>query len=403
MSYILDALRKADRDRQVARVPTLATTHASTTSLRRPVWIWAIAGVLAVTAGVAYVVRSTPERPVPARQAGPPRAATSPAPPPGASVAPPTPASPAPATAPRRDAAMAPAPGPVPAPPAASVAPARPPVAPAAPPVTVAPARPPMASLAPPQAPSQVARAGGDPLSPRATPGAAETPATGRAVPARPGVPREPGVMADPRAGASVATPPTVGTVPPQAAEAGRVAPRPAPAAPPAVAPGAATTAEPEDDDDDAAPPFTRMTPAPSESGRAPVDQAPRGPRRVVRRPPVIPASPAAPVGSASPAPRVEAAAVPPPAAATARFAAGAGAAPAPAAAPPLARFTLDVLVYSEVPAERLVFINGRKYVEGQALDTDAVVERITPEGAVLRYQGTQLVLRPKLNPYARP
>jgi Type II secretion system protein B len=61
------------------------------------------------------------------------------------------------------------------------------------------------------------------------------------------------------------------------------------------------------------------------------------------------------------------------------------------------------VLVYSDVPAERMVFINGRKYVEGQAVNEDAVVEQITQEGAILRRQGTQIVLRPRLNPYARP
>jgi hypothetical protein len=71
--------------------------------------------------------------------------------------------------------------------------------------------------------------------------------------------------------------------------------------------------------------------------------------------------------------------------------------------APPATPLTLDVLVYSDVPAERMVFINGRKYVEGQAVNEDAVVEQITPEGAILRRQGKQVVLRPRLNPYARP
>ena len=63
----------------------------------------------------------------------------------------------------------------------------------------------------------------------------------------------------------------------------------------------------------------------------------------------------------------------------------------------------LDVLVYSELPAERLVFINGRKYVEGQAVTGDVVVEQITPDGAILRRADQRIMLRPKLNPYARP
>jgi hypothetical protein len=69
----------------------------------------------------------------------------------------------------------------------------------------------------------------------------------------------------------------------------------------------------------------------------------------------------------------------------------------------PPAQFTLDVLVYSEAPAERLVFINGRKYIEGQAVDGETVVEQITPNGAVLRHANRRLVLSPRLNPYARP
>jgi hypothetical protein len=74
-----------------------------------------------------------------------------------------------------------------------------------------------------------------------------------------------------------------------------------------------------------------------------------------------------------------------------------------PGIADALPHLTLDVLVFSELPAERLVFINGRKYVEGQVLEGGIVLEQITPEGAVLRHEGRRLVLRPKLNPYVRP
>jgi hypothetical protein len=74
---------------------------------------------------------------------------------------------------------------------------------------------------------------------------------------------------------------------------------------------------------------------------------------------------------------------------------------PAPGEEP--VRFTLDVLVYADAPAERLVFINGRKYVEGQALDGETVVEQITPDGVVLLRANRRIVLSPKLNPYTRP
>jgi hypothetical protein len=103
--------------------------------------------------------------------------------------------------------------------------------------------------------------------------------------------------------------------------------------------------------------------------------------------------------GATQPSAPLPAAVAPgPPAAAAAGQVAG------PAATePPAKPLTLDVLVYSDVPAERMVFINGRKYVEGQAVNEDAVVEQITQEGAILRRQGKQIVLRPRLNPYARP
>jgi hypothetical protein len=74
-----------------------------------------------------------------------------------------------------------------------------------------------------------------------------------------------------------------------------------------------------------------------------------------------------------------------------------------PAPAEPAPQFTLDVLVYSEAPAERLVFINGRKYVEGQPVDGETVVEQITPNGVVLLRANRRIVLSPRLNPYARP
>lgn len=84
----------------------------------------------------------------------------------------------------------------------------------------------------------------------------------------------------------------------------------------------------------------------------------------------------------------------------------GSGAAGSPAARPAggvaaaaaleesLAKMRLEVLVYSEQPAERLVFINGRKYVEGQSVDGKLLVESITREGAILSYEGQRLLLR---------
>jgi hypothetical protein len=59
-----------------------------------------------------------------------------------------------------------------------------------------------------------------------------------------------------------------------------------------------------------------------------------------------------------------------------------------------IAKLRLQFLVYSDVSSERLVFINNRKYLEGQSIDGEVAVERITPEGAVLTYRGERFVLR---------
>jgi general secretion pathway protein B len=58
-----------------------------------------------------------------------------------------------------------------------------------------------------------------------------------------------------------------------------------------------------------------------------------------------------------------------------------------------LPEMKLDIHVYSANPAERFVFVNMRKYVEGQSLSEGPLVERITPEGAVLNQRGTRFLL----------
>lgn len=59
---------------------------------------------------------------------------------------------------------------------------------------------------------------------------------------------------------------------------------------------------------------------------------------------------------------------------------------------------TMSILFYSENKAERLVFINGRKYVEGDTIDGRYLLESITPEGAVLSCEGERAILRPERN-----
>jgi hypothetical protein len=54
----------------------------------------------------------------------------------------------------------------------------------------------------------------------------------------------------------------------------------------------------------------------------------------------------------------------------------------------------VTIHLYSEVAENRKIYINGRKYAEGDYVDGTYLVESITPEGAVLSYQGSRAVLK---------
>jgi general secretion pathway protein B len=53
----------------------------------------------------------------------------------------------------------------------------------------------------------------------------------------------------------------------------------------------------------------------------------------------------------------------------------------------------IDMHVYAKQPPDRFVFINMRKYMEGQTLVEGPRVNEITPDGVVLFYKGQQLHL----------
>lgn len=53
----------------------------------------------------------------------------------------------------------------------------------------------------------------------------------------------------------------------------------------------------------------------------------------------------------------------------------------------------LDIHVYSVSNAERFVFINMRKYTEGQTLKEGPLLEHITADGAILKYGNQQFLL----------
>lgn len=58
-----------------------------------------------------------------------------------------------------------------------------------------------------------------------------------------------------------------------------------------------------------------------------------------------------------------------------------------------LAELSVDLHIYSDDPARRAVFINGRRYAEGMALVEGPVVEQINRDGAVINYRGQRFLL----------
>lgn len=129
MSYILDALKKAEQERDLGRVPRLESMHDSAPRQARAL-PWLIAGVLLVNAAALVWwlrpgTRSNVARPV--RQAQLPAAPRIAQPAPAAPVAPPVARVPAPPIVAPPVAAAPVTPAPPPAPVATPVAPAAPP------------------------------------------------------------------------------------------------------------------------------------------------------------------------------------------------------------------------------------------------------------------------------------
>lgn len=282
MSYILDALRKAERERELAKVPTLASVHQSAEAPPRRLWPWiALVVILANVGAIAWLVTSPPGSGVQATQE-------------------PSAAAPA-ATAPDPRPVVASG---VPEPSGALVAEPAPPAAVPSPPPAPQPA---------PERENQVTVARPPVPAPRAPVA-------------------EPGRAPEGERQTAAARPPAAAVAPTPRKEP--VAPSPAAAGPSAPARAAA-------------PPLIASTP----------DR------------PAVPAPSVAPPAAPAPSPRA-------------------------AAQDVVGKMRLQFLVYSEVPTERLVFINNQKYLEGQSIDGKLTVERITPDSVVLGYQGERFVLR---------
>jgi general secretion pathway protein B len=142
------------------------------------------------------------------------------------------------------------------------------------------------------------------------------------------------------------------------------------------------------------------VPPAPGEIRAIPPPTAESAPPASLPAPPAI-AAPAAP--PARPPAIVAIPTAPPlvetPGRAGGRWPAAVTPSPAPAAPAPgeeaVAGLRLEVFVYGDRPADRFVFINAKKYVEGQQVEGKYLLEAITPQGAVLRHEGRQILLRP--------
>ena len=67
-----------------------------------------------------------------------------------------------------------------------------------------------------------------------------------------------------------------------------------------------------------------------------------------------------------------------------------AAAAARPGAAPSIA---VQVIVYSDVPAQRMAFIDGRRFAEGDLIDAETTLERINEDGIVVRRGGVRYVV----------
>jgi len=158
--------------------------------------------------------------------------------------------------------------------------------------------------------------------------------------------------------------------------------PSPPPASPePIAAPAAAPApASPR--------PLVKLEPLPTTSATVEKPSSPKSDTRSDAA--AAPAKPSAPPPAAPPAPRVGTPTVQPtPAPATPPVAAA-----RPATPPESAGLRLEALIYADAPAERMVFINGRRYREGDSIDGRLRVEEIREEGVELSDQGRRFTLR---------
>jgi general secretion pathway protein B len=60
-----------------------------------------------------------------------------------------------------------------------------------------------------------------------------------------------------------------------------------------------------------------------------------------------------------------------------------------------MSKMNMSVLVFADSKADRMVYINGRKYAEGDYIEGQYLLESITADGAVLSFEGERVLLHP--------
>ncbi len=143
--------------------------------------------------------------------------------------------------------------------------------------------------------------------------------------------------------------------------------------------------------------PLVKLEPLPSTDAKM---EKPSAPLREPGAPAGAPPAPAPPAA----APPVAAAPAPAPSATPSRPRSGTptiqaapptpGPAPRPPASPETSGLRLEALIYADTPAERMVFINGRRYREGDSIDGRLRIEEIREDGVELSDQGRRFTLR---------
>lgn len=352
MSYILDALKRADAERQRGQVPGLHAQPRATPNpggdggRRKAGWMW---GLGLLTLGVMALLWWLLRPPSPLEPES--LAQTAPAP------------SPAPAPAPVE------LPGPTPAP-----APVVPPPTPPAPP----PPPPPAPAAAPIPAPKPVLPTGpevsalGSPGVKIALPSFAQGTLTGP-LPTAAVQPAQPP--------SSFPVPPSV-SVPKLVAPPPVPAPAPLPAVPPVGVTAPAVRPPPQVNSPATGQPYRSAAATPSNRAQAAPTPTP-SPRSAA------PATAPAPAPVAAPSPSAQ------PAAATAT----------PSGLPPLASdlpiavrgqlppLTITGTVYSENPAQRLLLINGLVLSQGGTPAKDVTIDEIRAQSTIFSFRGTRFRL----------